>query len=122
MKNNQEITCIICPIGCKILVQKKASQIKCKGYKCKKGVDYALAEALNPQRMLTTSIRVLNGLWPLVSIKTTQPIPKHHIFTVLEEIKKTTVKAPIQIGDVLIKNVAKTKIDIVATKTIEKQT
>lgn len=122
MKNNQEITCIICPIGCKILVQKKASIPICLGNKCKKGIDYALAEALNPQRMLTTSIRVTHGTWPLVSVKTTQPLPKHQIFQVLDEIKKRTVKAPIQIGDILIKNVAKTNIDIVATKTVEKQT
>jgi len=125
MNNNnatKEITCIICPIGCKILV--KTDKKNCKivgGNRCKKGIDYAKNEATNPQRILTTSVAVENGGWPLVSVKTSQPVPKEKIFHILEEIKKMSVKAPIKNGDIIIKNILSTGADVVATKTVKKQ-
>jgi CxxC motif-containing protein len=87
-------------------------------HRCKQGISYAKNEALDPRRMLTSSILVHNGEWPLVSVKTTEPVPKDKIFTVLKQIKKTVVNAPIQTGDVLIPKVSDLPIDIVATKTI----
>ena len=122
MKNEQEITCIVCPIGCKILVRKKDDKAEViTGNKCKKGVDYAIYEAIDPKRMLTSSILVENGQWPLVSVKTTAPIPKDNIFKVLENIKKIKIKAPVKIGDKIIKNVAGTNINVIATRAVNKE-
>jgi len=122
MNEKKEITCIVCPIGCKILVKKDGSNVKIlDGNRCKRGLEYARSEALDPRRMLTSSILVLDGEWPLVSVKSTKPIPKKHIFSVLAEIKKTKVKAPVKLGQVLIKNVSNKDIDIVATKNIKKR-
>jgi CxxC motif-containing protein len=121
VKNDQEITCIICPIGCKILVQKKGNNSEVlAGNKCKKGIDYAIYEALDPKRMLTSSVFVENGKWPLVSVKTTAPIPKDKIFEVLDKIKKVKIKAPVKIGEEIIRNVVGLKINVIATKPVEK--
>ena len=90
------------------------------GQRCKEGIQYAQTEALDPRRMLTSSILVHDGEWPLVSIKTTKPVPKKKIFSLLKEIQTTTVKAPINRGDILIHNIANSNIDIIATKTIKK--
>ncbi len=122
MTKKQDITCIICPIGCKIMVQSDGTTITAiTGHRCNQGINYAQTEALNPQRMLTSSVLVHNGTWPLVSVKTTKPIPKEKIFSVLTEIQKTVVNAPIKKGKVLLHNVAHTNIDIIATKTITKK-
>ena len=77
-------------------------------------------EALDPRRMLTTSIFVNGGKWPLVSVKSSQPVPKNKVFDVLKEIKKSKVKPPVRLGQILIKNVAGTGLDIVATKMVDK--
>ena len=69
--------------------------------------------------MLTTSILVRNGEWSLVSVRSSQPIPKDKLFDALKEIKKTVVAAPIKSGQIIIKNAANTGIDIVATKTVK---
>ena len=90
------------------------------GDKCKKGVDYAIYEALDPRRVLTSSILVEGGEWPLVSVKSSKPVPKNEIFDVLKEIKKVKINAPVKIGKTIIKDVAGTDIDIIATKTIKK--
>jgi len=120
MKNKKEVTCIICPIGCKILVRIDGSEFQVlKGNKCKKGIEYARNESLDPRRMITTSLLVKNGNWPLVSVKSSKPIPKEKVFSVLKEIKKINIKAPVKSGQVIIRNVEDTGIDIISTKTIQ---
>ena len=121
MTEEKEITCIVCPIGCKIWVEIDGKQIEnLEGNQCKQGIDYAKHEALDPRRMLTTSVFVGDGEWPLVSVKSSQPIPKEKVFQVLKEIRKTKIKAPIKSGQKILKNVANTDIDILATKTVKK--
>ena len=120
MADKKEITCIVCPIGCKILVRTDGTHFELlDGNKCKKGVDYARNEALDPRRMLTSSVLVKNGKWPLVSVKSSQAVPKDKVFSVLKEIKQLTINAPVKSGQLVIKNVANTNIDIVATKSVK---
>ena len=121
MTDDKKITCIVCPIGCKIQVKTDGKYFEiCDGQKCKRGIEYARSEALDPRRMLTSSILVKNGKWPLVSVKSSKPVPKNKIFDVLKEIKKSSVKAPVNLGQIVIKNVSGTKIDIITTKSIKK--
>jgi CxxC motif-containing protein len=121
MTKKKQITCIVCPIGCKIKVDIKGDKVEiCSGNKCKKGVDYAIYEALDPRRVLTTSVLVEDGQWPLVSVKSSKPVPKNKIFDVLKEIRKVKTKAPVKIGKTIIKDVARTGIDIISTKSIKK--
>jgi CxxC motif-containing protein len=63
---------------------------------------------------------VKNGVLPLLSVKTSKPIPKEKIFKILKIIKNTSVNAPIEIGEIIIKNILNTGSDIIATKTIKK--
>ena len=121
MTMEKEITCIVCPIGCKIMVSQEGDQVTVDGNKCRRGQEYARSEALDPRRVTTTSVLVKNGEWPLVSVKTTKPVPKKLVFQVLDEIRKQYVAAPVICGQVLLENVCKTGIDVVATKTVEKK-
>jgi len=118
--DEKEITCIVCPIGCKILVKTDGKNFEyLEGYKCKRGIEYARSEALDPKRMLTSSISVEGGEWPLVSVKSSAAVPKDKVFDVLKVIRKTKAKAPIKLGQIIIKNVAETNVDIVATKSVK---
>ena len=38
----------------------------------------------------------------------------------MKEIREVTVTAPIHIGDVILKNVADTGVDVIATKNVER--
>lgn len=119
--DKQKITCTICPIGCKIFINIDEKQIiSSEGNRCKKGIYYARSEVFNPRRMLTTSISVKDGEWPLASVKSTRPIPKKKLFSILREIKKIKIDAPVITGQIIIKNVLNTGVDIIATKTIKK--
>ena len=119
MITEKDITCIVCPIGCKILVKIDGTQLEIvEGNKCKRGIEYAKNEVFDPRRMLTTSVLVNDGEWPLVSVKSSKPVPKEKLFSVLKEVGGTAVKAPVKSGQTIIKNAANTGIDIVATKTV----
>ena len=52
----------------------------------------------------------------MVSVKTKEDIPKGKIFDCVKALKNVEVAAPVHIGDVLVKNVAGTGVDVIATK------
>ena len=53
----------------------------------------------------------------MLSVKTSSPVPKENIFDVMEIIRKTSVNAPVKIGDIVLTNIFGT--DITATKDID---
>lgn len=117
----KKLVCIGCPLGCMISVEMDGSEIKnVAGYTCPRGKAYAEKEVTNPVRIVTTSVRVSGGNKHSVSVKTNHDIPKENIFDVMRALKEVTAEAPIQIGDVLVKNVAGTGADIVATATVNR--
>lgn len=119
--NKKRLTCIICPLSCVIDTEYTPRGIKSiTGHQCKKGELYANEELFNPTRTLTTTIKVDGGVLPLVSVKTDKPIPKDKIFSVMAEVMRVTLIAPVTLGDIIIKNIQNTKANIVATKTVER--
>ena len=117
-----KITCIICPIGCEVTIQHEDGKIlSIEGHQCKKGLPYAEEELFEPKRILTTTICVKNGELPLVSVKTSRPIPKDSLFDVMNCVSQAEIDAPVEIGDVLVKNVLDLNVDIVATKNVSKR-
>lgn len=112
----KELTCIVCPRGCRLQVD---DDMNVTGNFCPRGKQYALSELTNPVRTITTSIRVSNRPHTLVSVKTTNPVPKGKIFEVMEEIDNISVKAPVRIGQIVKTKVLGLDSDIVITKNID---
>lgn len=115
----RNLICICCPLGCSLtvtLLEGKNSIVE--GNTCPKGKSYGEKECINPTRMVTSSVPVLGGASPMVSVKTRTDIPKEKIMECMAALKEAAVKAPVEIGDTIIKNAADTGVDIVATKKI----
>lgn len=116
------MTCIICPKGCELTVEVENSKVvQVSGNTCARGVVYAQNEVENPIRTLTSSVAVVNGVHPRVSVKTDREIPKGKMMECARALKGVEVDAPVRIGDVLIENVVGTGANIVATIHIEKK-
>ena len=114
-----KITCIICPLGCSLIIEHSDGAIdSIEGFLCKKGKDYAFEELLNPVRTLTTTIMVKDGIIPLVSVKTSKPIPKGKLFEVMDAVSGIEVSAPVKIGDVMVENVLGLDVDMIATRNV----
>lgn len=112
-------------IGCNLKVYGDSEQnIRVEGNKCPRGLQYGKDEVLNPKRMVTSSVPLSvdenTGIYQMISVKTSEAVPKNLIFSVLEEIKRIDLKKEgiktIEVGDVLLENVCNTGADIVATQ------
>ena len=117
MSTIKEFTCIVCPLGCSLKTESDGSQIlSVAGNLCKKGAEYAESELLNPVRTLTTTIKLTNS--KRASVKSDKPLPKSSLIKIKKIIDDICLTPPIKIGDILIENIDKTGINIIATKNI----
>ena len=91
---SKELTCIVCPRGCRLTID---DHLNVTGNSCPRGAQYAKDEMTNPKRMITSIVRVKNRENMMVSVKTSQSIPKGKIFEVMAEIEKVSVNAPVHI-------------------------
>ena len=116
----KELICINCPLGCRLSVDdSNLADIKVTGNTCLRGVKYAVSEVTAPKRMVTSSVPVTGSTACRVSVKTNNPVPKEKIFDVLKLIKTVNATAPVEIGDVLYRNICD-GVDLVATSNASK--
>lgn len=112
------LICIGCPRGCQIQVKKEGSEIlEVTGNSCKHGDAYAKKEVTAPTRVVTSTVRI-KGTHHMLPVKTKQDIPKDKIFDCIAELRTVEVQVPIQIGDIILADVAGTGISVVAAKNI----
>ncbi|WP_333789702.1 DUF1667 domain-containing protein, partial [Parolsenella catena] len=71
------LTCVCCPVGCELEVERtSASQATyLSGAGCARGKRYGPAEAISPQRVVTTTVFVPGVATPL-PVKTAGPVPR----------------------------------------------
>lgn len=119
--NSKSVTCIGCPLGCCVTVDFDANENirKVSGNTCPKGDSYARKEVTSPTRMVTSVVRISNGEVPVVSVKTASDIPKNKIFACMEKLKEVRMKAPVNIGDVVVENICGTGVPVIVTKEVE---
>ena len=106
-------------MGCELTVDVSSSDISVSGELCKIGITYGKEEATNPTRNITTSVRVDGGDIPMLSVKTAKPIPKGKIMDCAKAVQKVRMKAPVNIGDVVLENACGTGVDFLATRVVE---
>jgi NADPH-dependent 2,4-dienoyl-CoA reductase/sulfur reductase-like enzyme/CxxC motif-containing protein len=123
---SREMICTICPKGCRIRAIKNPNETwTLEGHTCKRGLQYAQDEVLNPKRTLTTSVlqRVKvkeNGkasfVKRLVAVRSSQPVPLSQITQIMDLIRQTVIRKNVTLGDVVLSNIAGTKADIIITR------
>lgn len=115
----RELTCINCPMGCSLKVTLDGKNVvNVEGYTCLRGKEYGRNECTNPVRTVTSTVVVKGGSENEVSVKTEKAVPKDKIFECIDSLKGVEINAPVNIGDVVVKDVCGTGINIIATKKI----
>ena len=118
----RELTCICCPLGCQITaVTENKTVVGVSGNHCPRGAKYAEAEIFTSSSDRNDDGAVTGGTQPRVSVKTKKEIPKEKIMDCIRQLKDVHADAPVEIGDVLLENVAGTGADIVATASVKLQ-
>lgn len=113
----KELICVSCPIGCAVTVTLDDNNevVSVTGNTCKRGDSYARQECTHPERMLTSTVKVIGSRLPVVPVKSAKPVPKELLLDCMQEINRVTVQAPVHIGDVVLANILNTGVDIIAT-------
>ena len=133
----QNLTCIVCPIGCALEI--KENDLSVTGNKCPKGETYAIEELTAPKRTVTATCKIENNtsstlinsvprtegstclcvnLIPRLPVKTSLPCPKELIPDLLNDIYKLKVSLPVKLGDVIIENWNGEGFNVIATRSI----
>ncbi len=122
MKEERDLICIRCPLGCPIHVVLEDGEVtSVTGNTCPRGEAYARKEVTAPTRIVTSTVHVEGGVFPMVSCKTAADVPKERVRDVAAALKDVTAKAPVAIGDVLLPDVCGTGVDIVATRAVARR-
>lgn len=118
MAENRELTCIRCPLGCQVTVTLEDGVVTgVRGNSCPQGDQYARKEVTCPTRTVTTTVPVDGSTRErMVSVKTASDIPKGKVLGCMRALAHVRVAAPVAIGDVVLKDVCGTGVDVVATK------
>ncbi len=112
-----ELTCIGCPMGCRLEVNEE-NDYAVTGNKCKRGADYGKNELKNPTRVLTTTVAVEGGIHSRCPVRTLEAIPKGLLLEAMKELSTLKLQAPVKCGEVVLKNILDTGIDVIATRDI----
>lgn len=119
VKEKTKMICIDCPIGCEINVTHDGKIVlEIDGNKCKKGIDYTETEITDPRRMVITTVRVRGGFHHLVPVRSTEPVSKTKIFSILKKLRKVELKTPVKIHQVVLPDAVGTGIDIVTSRSL----
>ena len=120
--SRNEITCIVCPLGCRIEldVGPDRSIQKITGYQCKQGKAYAVTEYENPVRVLTSTVLVEASENRLLPVRTDRPVPKDLIGEIMHSLSSVRVKPPIEVGNIIVQNILATGANLVSTGALNK--
>ena len=112
----RKLICINCPKGCHLIID--TDKMTVEGNSCIKGKEYGLNEVTNPVRIITTTVKVIDGDHKLLPVKTQNAIPKELNFKCIDILNKLIIKPPVNGGDVIVKNILATGRDIIACRNI----
>lgn len=115
--------CKVCPIGCQLIITENLldpSGYTVEGNSCNRGKDFAIDEITKPSRVVTGKVILRNGPMGHLPVKTTGVIPKNKVEECLKIINSTEVSAPVNKGDVIIKNILGLGVDVVAQRKVKR--
>lgn len=109
-------------MGCRLSVDDSdKNDIKVTGNTCPRGAKYARDEVICPKRMVTSIAQVNGGEINMVSVKTSDSIPKDRMFDALALLNGLSVDAPVKKGQIIVADVLGLGVDFVATKDVQKK-
>jgi CxxC motif-containing protein len=120
-KEVRVITCIICPVGCiaKVTIENgKITEIE--GLECPRGEEYVRRELEAPVRDFFTTVRINGAAIPVLPVRSTQPIPKDKILDCVLELANVVVAAPVEAGEIIVRNPLGLEVDIIATRDLDR--
>ena len=101
----RELICIGCPMGCRLTAEIEDGAVThVTGNTCRRGEEYAKKECVAPMRTVTGTVALRGGRLP--------------VLPVADALRRATAQAPIHAGDVVLRDVCGTGVDVIAVKSL----
>lgn len=121
-----QLNCTTCPSECLLTVEVErdadGAVVEVRsvaGNSCPRGDKFAHQELTCPMRVLTTTVAVSGGDEALLPVRTAEAIPLALHAQAMDLIRGLVVEAPIRMGDVVLKDLLHTGIDLIASMDID---
>lgn len=121
-----QFNCTTCPSECLLTVEVErnadgsiAAVRSVTGNSCPRGDKFAHQELTCPMRVLTTTVAVSGGDEALLPVRTAEAIPLALHAQAMDLIRGLVVEAPIRMGDVVLKDLLGTNINLIACMDID---
>lgn len=121
-----QFNCTTCPSECLLTVEVErdagghvAAVRSVTGNSCPRGDKFARQELSCPMRVLTTTVAVSGGDEALLPVRTADAIPLELHAQAMALIRGLVINAPIRMGDVVLKDLLNTNIDLIASMDID---
>ena len=121
-----QFNCTTCPSECLLTVEVEhdanGTVVEVRsvtGNNCPRGDTFAHQELTCPMRVLTTTVAVSGGDEALLPVRTADAIPLALHAQAMNFIRGVVVEAPIRMGDIVLKNLLNTNIDLIASMDVE---
>lgn len=121
-----QFNCTTCPSECLLTVEVErdadgvvAEVRSATGNRCPRGDKFAHQELTCPMRVLTTTVAASSGDEALLPVRTAEAIPLELHAQAMALIRGLVVNAPIRMGDVVLKNLLNTNINLIASMDID---
>lgn len=72
------------------------------------------------EMILTTTVKITSETSRLLPVKTDKPISDEKLKKAMKKISKLQLKAPIMVGDIVVRNFMEKGVNLISTKTVEK--
>lgn len=111
----KELTCILCPKGCHITIEKDHEEYIINGHSCKRGLAYAKQEYENPLRGLQTTVQTIFPEYPRVSVKLDKAVPIEQLDDIMNICHQILIDKNLTTGEIIVENICGTGANLVAT-------
>lgn len=117
--NTKDLVCTICPNSCSLTIELNSDgeAVKVIGNRCPRGEVFAKQEVVCPMRVLTSTVLLHNenGTESLLPVRSSDSFALGKHAQAMELLRHMAVKTPVKMGDMIIRNVLDTHVDMIAS-------
>ena len=111
----RRFVCVVCPKSCEITAEMRGSELRARGNACGRGAVFAEQEISDPQRILTTTVKLTSG--GLLPVRSRGTVKKGELKDLVGMLKTVTVAPPVELGQIVLPSADKVSSDIIASDT-----
>ncbi len=93
-------------------------EVRVSGNKCKKGEAYGKSEAVEPMRILTSTVRTKGLAVQMVPVRTDKPVPRSRLTEAMKIIRSIRIEKPVKAGEIILERFLGLEVNLVATRSI----